>query len=155
MIRLWVSLESADALAKIVRISEEIKFPLLLGKIAHRLGVRHSTKQEREEWHLLLSGDVLIGDSQEIDDGDNLVLMLNTQPAKAKPEVDKESNKSFLLKDKCVSRRIAKAFDKKVRHFGAIDRCNDDDSLMRETMRNFMNPIFARCWNCAKKGVRF
>ena len=135
MIRLKVRLESPNALAKILRVTEEITLPLLLEKIAHRLGVPRSShrKEEKSHWRLLLGGDVLIEDPQEIDDGDDLVLMLNnnTQPAvKVKPEVDKETTKksSSLLQDKHthVDRRVAKVFDKKL-YFGTIDRFVDKE----------------------------
>jgi hypothetical protein len=133
MIRLKVRLESTDALAKIIRVSEEIKFPMLLEKIAHRLGVprSRSTKQERQQWRLLLGGDVLIEDTQELDDGDDLVLITIPQPqpaVKVEPEATKSSSSS-LSEDKksYVNRRIAKLFDNQV-YFGTIDRFVNDDS---------------------------
>jgi hypothetical protein len=123
MIRLKVRLASTEAVAKIIRVSEEIEFPMLLEKIAHRLGVPRSTHEDKEQWRLLLGGDVLIEDTQEIDDGDDLVLITSTstQPVNVKPEVEKETTKSSSDKHSYVNRRIAKVFDNQV-YFGTIDR---------------------------------
>ena len=81
MIRVTVRFESSKSIGKILRFDESITFDALLVKIAHKLGLDVSNSQ----YQLLLGGGkhVIVEDTNEIEHGDDLILIEKKERAQA------------------------------------------------------------------------
>jgi hypothetical protein len=143
MIRVKVRLGSLDAVGKIFHFEAGLEYSLLIQKVAVKFGLstlpaaaaddddNENNNNNKERRRLYLGGDVLVEDTHEIDDGDELVFMaganetqkLRSSSILKKKDKDNDDDDSSYIEDvtdKVLKERHSR-LDKE-----AID-CDDDD----------------------------
>lgn len=71
MIRVKIRHNSPSAVGKILRFDESIEIDALIRKVAQKLGVN----EHSEKYELRIGGEIVLEETSEIEDGDDLVLM--------------------------------------------------------------------------------
>ena len=140
MIQVRVKSNSTASRARTLRFETSLEFPLLLKKIASKLGVsscstcneKDNETNQQDEFQLYLGGDVLVQDTSEIDEGDELVLVeYGKEPII--PKKSPRKNKSDTLQS-LIGKRVAK-------HFYVDLQQGDTTQIFLGTVTEYFEPL--------------
>ncbi|CAB9511733.1 expressed unknown protein [Seminavis robusta] len=137
MIRVKIRYNSPSAQGKILRFDESMKFQALLSKILRKLGIQ-SSEHDLNQFQLLMDGNVVVEDTSELDDGDDLIVKKVNSfssedsdpsiPGKERSGTSKQKAKQTMPKKKSMERKDPKCTNQQSDSATAVDKTEEGPS---------------------------